>query len=70
MGDEQLETPKAVIPDGSIGTVLHWPASSNFRILRSNGGSVEYVGITPVLLDDGEVRFFKSEALQRVPPRS
>lgn len=54
---------RATTPDGLTGTVLHWPTSQYFRILRNNGADVEHVAVTPILLDSGEVRFFSQDAV-------
>jgi hypothetical protein len=67
MSDERAADPRAKTPGGEVGVVLQWPTSGNFRILRGFGGDVEYVNVTPVLLENGEVRLFRSELLTRVP---
>ncbi len=70
MSDAQ-EAPQVNTPDG-VGTPLQWPANSSkhFRVLRGNGEIVDHVGVTPVLLESGEVRFYAEDALSSVIRRS
>ena len=52
--------PTITTPDGQTGITLQWPSGGgkHFKILRGNGADAEHVSVVPVLLPDGEVRFY------------
>lgn len=58
-----VNAPTVITPDGQVGITLQWPSNSSqyFKILRGNGENVEHVAVIPVLLPDGEVRFYSSK---------
>lgn len=69
MSNEQ-DVPRVNTPDGT-GTRLQWPTNGkNFRLQTFSGEIVGNVGVTPVLLESGEVRFYDERALTTVIKRS
>lgn len=55
-------------PDGQTGQVLQWPigASKHFREVTGLGleQSTKTVGVVPLRLESGEVRFYDQDTLQ------
>ncbi|KQR86509.1 hypothetical protein [Microbacterium sp. Leaf179] len=69
MSNEQ-DVPHVNTPHG-VGTRLQWPASGkNFRLQTFAGDIVGTVGVTPVLFETGEVRFYSESTLTTVITRS
>jgi hypothetical protein len=54
-------SPTVITPDGQVGITLQWPSGQGrqFAVLH-DGAQADYIPVIPVLLPDGEVRFYST----------